>query len=81
MFSENVILPSIQMLKDWEEKRMIVGGLFAGQRAGVMIIEATSGEELSGWMQPLPFWDSKYLGSDSASNFQIGSRRRKTPNS
>jgi hypothetical protein len=56
MFSENVILPSIELLKDWEEKKMIVGGLFAGQRAGVMIVEAASGEELSAWMQSLPFW-------------------------
>ncbi len=54
--SEKIILPSIEMIKDWEEKKIIVGGLFAGQRAGVMIIEAASGEELSSWMQRLPFW-------------------------
>jgi hypothetical protein len=56
MFAENLILPSIEMVKDWEEKKMIVGGLFAGQRAGVMVVEAASGEELSAWMQRLPFW-------------------------
>ncbi len=54
--SEKIILPSIEMIKDWEEKKIIVGGLYAGQRAGVMIIEAASSEELSSWMQRLPFW-------------------------
>ena len=27
--AEYIILPSIQMLKDWEDKKVIVGGLFA----------------------------------------------------
>ncbi len=56
LFSEKVILPSIEMVKDWEQKKVIVGGLFSGQRAGVMIIEAASGEELSALIQRLPFW-------------------------
>lgn len=54
--AEYVILPSIQMLKEWEDKKVIVGGLFAGQRAGVMIIESPSAEELSKKMNSLPFW-------------------------
>jgi len=56
MAAEHVILPSIQMLKEWEDKKIIVGGLFAGQRAGVMIIESPSAEELSKTMNSLPFW-------------------------
>jgi hypothetical protein len=56
MLFENVILPSIEMSKEWEDKKMVVGGLFAGQRAGVLIIEASTGEELSSWLQRLPFW-------------------------
>lgn len=71
-FSENVILPSIEMLKDWEEKKMIVGGLFAGQRAGVMIIEAGSGEELSSWMQRLPFWAQNIWEVIPLQSFQSG---------
>jgi hypothetical protein len=54
--AEYIILPSIKMLKDWEDKKVIVGGLFAGQRAGVMIIESPSAEELSKTMNSLPFW-------------------------
>jgi hypothetical protein len=56
MFSEKIVLPSIEMLKQWEEKQKVVGGLFAAQRAGVVIIEAASAEELSNMLQSLPFW-------------------------
>jgi hypothetical protein len=56
MIFENVILPSIEMARDWVDKKMVVGGLFAGQRAGVMILDAPNGEELSSWLQHLPFW-------------------------
>ena len=72
MFSENVILPSIETLKDWEEKKVIVVGLFAGQRAGVMIIEAASGEELSRWMQRLPFWAQNTWEVIPLQTFQSG---------
>jgi hypothetical protein len=72
MFSEKVILPSIEILKDWEEKKMIAGGLFVGQRAGVMIIEATSGEELSSWMQRLPFWAQNTWEVIPLQTFQSG---------
>lgn len=56
MIFENLILPSIEMAKEWEDKKKVVGGLFAGQRAGVFIAEASTGEELSSWLQRLPFW-------------------------
>lgn len=72
MFSEKIVLPSIEMLKEWEEKKTIVGGLFAGQRAGVMIIEATSGEELSIWMQRLPFWAQNTWEVIPLQSFQSG---------
>ncbi len=47
MVSEKTLLPSIEMIKDWEEKQKVVGELFAAQRAGLIIIEAQSAEELS----------------------------------
>ena len=56
MVAENVFLPSIQMIKQWEDNKKIVGGLPVGQRAGVMIIESASAEELAEKMQSLPFW-------------------------
>jgi hypothetical protein len=53
---ENVYLPSFEMLKKWEADKKVVGGFLAAQRAGAMIIEASSAEELSSWMTSLPFW-------------------------
>ncbi len=70
--AENVILPSIQMLKDWEDKKVIVGGLFAGQRAGAMIIDATSAEELSKKMNSLPFWSQNTWEVVALQSFQSG---------
>jgi hypothetical protein len=31
IFAENMVMPSIQMLKDWEDKKVITGGLFAAK--------------------------------------------------
>jgi hypothetical protein len=72
MLFENVILPSIEMTKEWEEKKMVVGGLFAGQRAGVIIIEASTGEELSSWLQRLPFWGLNTWEIIPLQSFQSG---------
>jgi hypothetical protein len=72
MFSEYVILPSIQMVKDWEDKGKVVGGLFAGQRAGVIIVEASSGEELSAMLQTLPFWGQNTWEITPLQTFQSG---------
>lgn len=56
MFAEKIALPSVEMFVDWEKQNKVLGGLFAGQRAGVAIMEASSGEELSSLLQQLPFW-------------------------
>ena len=60
------------MVKDWEDKGKVVGGLFAGQRAGVIIIEATSGEELSSMLQFLPFWGLNTWEIIPLQSFQSG---------
>jgi hypothetical protein len=72
MFSENVILPSLEMLKDWEEKKVTAGGLFAGQRGGVIIVDAASGEELSALLQRLPFWAQNTWEIIPLQSFQSG---------
>jgi hypothetical protein len=53
---ENVYLPSFRALEKWEKDGKAVGGFFAAQRAGAVIIEAASAEELSRVMTELPFW-------------------------
>jgi hypothetical protein len=72
MVSENVILPSLEMLKDWEDKKKIVGGLFAAQRAGVILVEATSAEELSVLLHNLPFWAQNTWEVIPLQTFQSG---------
>ena len=72
MISENIILPSLQMLAEWEEKKTVAGGLFAGQRAGAIIIEASSAEDLSVWLHRLPFWAQNTWEVIPLQTFQSG---------
>ena len=72
VFAEKIILPAVENVKEWEEKKSIVGGFFAGQRGGVMIVEAASGEELSGLIQRLPFWSENTLEIIPLQSFQSG---------
>jgi len=60
------------MVKDWIDKGKAVGGLFAGQRAGVIIVEAQSGEELSALLQTLPFWGQNTWEIIPLQTFQSG---------
>jgi len=53
---ENVYLPSFQALQKWQNDGKATGGFFAAQRAGAVILEAASGEELASKMTALPFW-------------------------
>jgi hypothetical protein len=80
IFSENMVLSSIQTLKDWEDKKVIAGGLFAGQRASVMIIDSPSAEELSVTMHKLPFWTQNTWGSNPFAIIPIRHRRCKRTN-
>ncbi len=54
---EQTIIPSIEACAKLEaEKKILAGGTFAGQRAGVAIVDAASNEELSQMLHSLPFW-------------------------
>ncbi len=54
---ERAILPSIEAVVELEEeKKVLPGGVHVGKRAGVMIIEADSNEELDQLLTSLPFW-------------------------
>ncbi len=56
MYLENIVLPSFEMLKEWELKQKVPVGLYAAQRTGALMIEASTAEELSKTLQSLPFW-------------------------
>ena len=55
---EGVYLPSFKMLEQWTSQNKASGGFFAAQRAGYLVVDAASGEELSHMMTSLPFWGS-----------------------
>ena len=54
---EWVILPTVEVAVKLEaDKKIAAGGLFAGGRNGVMIVEAASHEELEQLLMSLPAW-------------------------
>lgn len=54
---EDAVVPSLETIaKLEEEKKILAAGVLAGARAGVMIVEAASNEELNELLQSLPFW-------------------------
>ncbi|MBI4552749.1 MAG: hypothetical protein HY710_10845 [Candidatus Latescibacteria bacterium] len=53
---EQVVLPSLAMIATWVETGKAKGGVFAGERAGVFVLEAASNEEVGQLLASLPFW-------------------------
>src|SRR5215218_8869076 len=54
---EQTLVPSLEMLAEWEEEGKIYGGgVYPGERAGTWVIEADSSEELGRLVSSLPFW-------------------------
>ena len=55
-YVSGLVLPSYEMLIKMEEDGIIKGGLIAGQRAGVFVINADSNDDLGKKLKSLPFW-------------------------
>jgi len=56
---EKTILPSFDTLSKLEaEKKILAGGLPVGERSFVLIVEATSNEELDQMLRNIPMWGS-----------------------
>lgn len=54
---EQVFIPSHEMIVKLEkEGKILAGGLFVGQKAGTLIIEAESHDEVDKLLQSLPMW-------------------------
>ncbi|HZU07490.1 MAG TPA: muconolactone Delta-isomerase family protein [Chloroflexota bacterium] len=53
---ETAVLPSLQLLAQWEGEGRVRGGILAGQRAGIYLLEAASAEEVGRLLASLPFW-------------------------
>jgi len=56
-YVEQVVIPSLQMVAQWEQEgRILAGGTFPGERAGALVMEADSAEEVGQLLGSLPFW-------------------------
>jgi muconolactone delta-isomerase len=50
------VIPGLEMLAKWEDEGKVVGGGFAGRRAGAFIVDAASNEEVAKLLATLPHW-------------------------
>ncbi len=56
-YVEQVVIPSLEMIARWEQEgRVRAGGIFPGERAGALVMEADSAEEVGQLLGSLPFW-------------------------
>jgi muconolactone delta-isomerase len=51
-----VIVPSLEQLAQWEQEGRIHGGGYTAARGGVFIIDADSPEEVDQLVTSLPYW-------------------------
>lgn len=56
VLAEKAILPSLETLAKWEADGEVIGGVPAGYRGVVFLIEAATGEEIGDKLTALPFW-------------------------
>lgn len=53
---DQIVLPSLELLAEWEQQGRIHGGILVGERAGTFTLEAASHEEAGQLLSSLPFW-------------------------
>ena len=53
---EMVDHPSLEMLEKGVQEKKFTGGMVAGAREGVLIMDASSNEEVGAFLRGLPFW-------------------------
>ena len=53
---EQMVVPSIEQLTQWEQEGRIYGGGYTAARGGVFIMEADSSEEVDQLVTSLPHW-------------------------
>jgi muconolactone delta-isomerase len=55
-FLENVVLPSIKTLGEWEKAGKAKGGILTGRRGAAFVIDVDSHEQLSDMLRSVPIW-------------------------
>ena len=57
-FIEGLVAPSLEVLEKAVQNKKISGGLVAGAREGYFVMDASSHEEIAGFLRGLPFWQA-----------------------
>jgi len=55
-FLENIVLPSVKILGEWEKAGKAKGGILAGRRGAAFILDVDSHEQLSDMLRSVPIW-------------------------
>jgi muconolactone delta-isomerase len=53
---DQMVIPSLEQLAQWEEEGRIHGGGYTAARGGVFMIDADSSEEVDQLVSSLPYW-------------------------
>ena len=53
---EQMVVPSVEQLAQWEQEGRIYGGGYTTARGGVFIMDADSSEEVEDLLTSLPYW-------------------------
>ena len=53
---EQMVVPSLEQLGQWEQKGRIHGGGYTAARGGVFMMDADSSEEVEQLVTSLPYW-------------------------
>jgi muconolactone delta-isomerase len=53
---EQMVLPSLEQLAQWEQEGRIHGGGYTAARGGVFMVDADSSEEVDQLVSSLPYW-------------------------
>ena len=53
---EQMVVPSLEQLAQWEQEGRIHGGGYTAARGGVFMIDADSSEEVDQLLTSLPYW-------------------------
>jgi muconolactone delta-isomerase len=72
---ETSVIPSLEsMVKLEKDGKIVAGGLHAGARVGVAIVNAESNEELSQILRNFPFWGMLEWTVTPLETFEVGVR-------
>lgn len=69
LFIENVILPSLVRLAEWEKEGRVTGGVLAGRRGHAIIVDVESHEALGNLLRELPVWPFSDIRVEALESF------------